>query len=202
MHRQLFLKLLAKEFYPVLRDEGFKGSGSTLRRMDGHLIHVFNVQGSKSGEQCYLNLGAHLSFLPAEGGLTVEPESLEESHCVFRCRIHPPSAAAASGWTYGNSVDEAARSIEQVAREWAVQGQAFFDRYASYPGSFVRLLKSVEPSRVHAREALHLARIATHLGQQEEAVSFARAGLASASERATLLRQDLIEILTGHGGLT
>jgi len=194
MDRQFFLKLLSKQLYPTLRSEGFKGSGSTLRRIVGPLVHVFNVQGSKYGDQCYLNLGVHLTFLPPEGGLSVPVESIEESHCVFRQRIHPPTGAA-SGWAYGGSTEEAESVVELVINEWQTQGRMYFREYESYPDSFIRLVLNTEPAAVHARVGLHFARIATHLGRTEEAIGFARAGLVSVSERATSLRHDLAAVL-------
>jgi hypothetical protein len=196
MDRQFFLKLLSKHLYPTLRDEGFKGSGSTLRRIAGPLVHVFNVQGSRSGDECYLNLGVHLAFLPPEGGLSVPVESLEESHCVFRQRIRPP-ADTASGWAYGNSAKEAEDIAEFIVSEWLTQGRAYFRGYAAYPESFIQLLLNTEPTAVHARNGLHFARIALHLGRTEEAIGFARAGLVSAHERATSLRHDLAAVLEG-----
>lgn len=194
MDRQFFLQLLSKQLYPILRGEGFKGSGSTLRRMTGPLVHVLNVQGGRSGGECFLNLGVHLVFLPPEGGLSVPVESLEESHCVFRQRIRPP-AGTASGWLYGSSAEEAEATVGSIVKAWQVQGHAYFSRYASYPDSFVHLLLNTEPAAVHARADLHFARIASHLGRTEEAIRFARAGLASANERATVLRHDLAAIL-------
>ena len=68
MDRNAFLKRLAARFYPVLRAEGFKGSGTALRRHDGDFHHIVAVQASAGGAGCYLNLGAHIDFLPAEGG--------------------------------------------------------------------------------------------------------------------------------------
>ena len=202
MDRQFFLKLRSKQLYPILRNEGFVGAGSTLRRVVGPLIHVFNVQGSRHGGECFLNLGTHLEFLPPEGGQQVSSELLEESHCVFRKRIDPP-AGTAFGWAYGASAEAAEQTIEFIVSEWPLQGHAFFKKYASYPGSFVELLVGTEPTAIHARTNLHFARIAAHLDRPEEALRFAQAGLASAGERATSLRYDLSVILksieSNHG---
>lgn len=51
MNRTTFLKLLTQKLFPVLKTEGFEGSGQTLRRIDGPLIHVFNVQGASGGRR-------------------------------------------------------------------------------------------------------------------------------------------------------
>lgn len=194
MNRATFLKLLEKKLFPVLAAEGFVAQGQTLRRIDGPLIHVFNVQGASGGKACYLNLGAHLDFLPTEGGAPVAPQAIEESHCVFRDRMHPPPGEA-FGWAYGSSRQEAEESVEFIVSEWAGPGRAFFARHGSYPQSFETLLRDTDPQQIHARTALHLARIAVHLGDGERAQALVAAGLARAPERATALKADLEKLL-------
>ncbi|SFO56605.1 hypothetical protein SAMN05216567_101385 [Variovorax sp. OK605] len=194
MNRTTFLKLLTQKLYPVLKAEGFQGTGQTLRRIAGPLIHVFNVQGASGGKACYLNLGAHLAFLPGEGGGQVAPQEMEEAGCVFRDRMEPPPGAA-FGWAYGTSKAQAEENVDFILSEWVGPGRAFFDRHGSYPRSFEQMLRETEPSRIHARTALHLARIAAHLGDRERARALVDAGLASAPERATSLKADLEKVL-------
>jgi Domain of unknown function (DUF4304) len=182
----------------MLRAEGFRGSGSTLRRIDEPVIHVFNVQGSSSGNCCYLNLGAHLSFLPPEGGRVVAPASFQEAHCIFRDRIDPPTGSS-TGWFYGRTPEEAADLVEFLVSEWRTQGQRFFRRYGSYPESFLSLLAEVNPDEIHSRDALHYARIAVHLGLIDRASTFAKAGLSTTPEHATYLRRDLTAVLQELG---
>ncbi|SCX65217.1 DUF4304 domain-containing protein [Variovorax sp. EL159] len=195
MNRTTFLKLLGQRLFPVLRAQGFQGAGQTLRRIDGPVIHVFNVQGASGGKACYLNLGAHLAFLPTEGGGTVAPDALEESHCVFRDRMEPPPGAA-FGWAYGATKEQAEENVEFIVSEWEGPGRAFFARYGQYPQSFEQLLRETDPAQIHARTALHLARIAVHLGDRARAQALVDAGLAGAPERATSLKADLAQVLT------
>ena len=99
MDRKHFTSLLSKRLYPLLRAEGFRGTGATLRRVSEPVVEVFNVQGSSGGDRCYLNLGVHLTFLPAAGGRIVLPGELKESHCAFRTRIDPLLANCLAGHT-------------------------------------------------------------------------------------------------------
>lgn len=194
MNRNDFFKLLAQRLYPVLRAEGFKGSGQTLRRLDGPLIHVFNVQGARGGDQCYLNLGAHLDFIPPEGGLPVTAQAMTESHCIFRDRIDPPTGPA-FGWAYSADAAEAEETIAFILSEWARVGRAFFAQHARYPQSYEALLqREIDPETIHGRTALHLARIAMHLGQSERAQDLVQIGLARAPERATTLKAELAQV--------
>ena len=192
--RAAFLKLLTRQLYPVLQAEGFEGTGQTLRRIAGPVIHVFNVQGASGGKQCYLNLGAHLDFLPTEGGGQVAPTEIEESHCVFRDRMDPPPGPA-YGWAYGNSMAETEETVAFIVSEWSGPGRAFFARHGSYPQGFVQMLRETDPTAIHARTALHLARIAVHLGERSIAQALVDTGLAKAPERATSLKTDLEKVL-------
>ena len=194
MNRATFLRLLEKKLFPVLEAEGFQGAGQTLRRIDGPVIHVFNVQGASGGKACYLNLGAHLDFLPTEGGGQVAPRDVEESHCVFRDRMHPPPGEA-FGWAYGASKEEAEESVEFIVSEWSGPGRDFFARHGTYPQRFEQMLRETDPNDIHARTALHLARIAVHLGDRNRAQALVDAGLARAPERATSLKADLAQVL-------
>ncbi|WP_420137281.1 DUF4304 domain-containing protein [Sphingomonas sp.] len=193
MDRKFFLKLLSQQLYPVLRQEGFVGSGSTLRRINEPVIHVFNVQGASAGGACYLNIGAHLSFLPPEGGGALDPPRIDEPSCVFRDRIEPPPGPE-FGWSYCTSPEEAAESVEFIVSEWECVGRAFFARYASYPQSFETLIAEQDPQQVHPAKARTLARIAMELGRYERASAFIDAALPQTPERATLLKADLVAL--------
>jgi hypothetical protein len=98
-----FHQLLQRDFLPILRAEGFKGSGTTFRRIKGDLIHVVNIQGSRYGGQCCVNLAVHFSFLPTAGGqLVTDPKKVKEYECVFRDRLHEAQESD-HWWTYGET---------------------------------------------------------------------------------------------------
>jgi hypothetical protein len=50
-----FYNLLKRDFFPLLRADGFKRSGNTCRRVKGDRIDVINVQGSRYGGKCCVN---------------------------------------------------------------------------------------------------------------------------------------------------
>ena len=71
--------MLKHNLAPLLRSDGFKGSGKTFRRFENELIHVVNIQGSRYGSMCCVNLAVHLSFLPtAGGGRLIDIEKIKE----------------------------------------------------------------------------------------------------------------------------
>jgi hypothetical protein len=187
LRRDSFLKLLARDFYPGLRSEGFKGSGATLRRVQEPFVHVVNFQGSDSGKGFYVNLGAHPVFLPLEGGGTAEPERIDDAACAFRDRIAPPGGALR--WPYRRT------AIESLATEWPLQGQPFFARYATFPGDLVTLVKASVREPPGSNEALRDARIALHLGLRDDALVLARGALATVGPVATGLKAELERFL-------
>jgi hypothetical protein len=191
MERESFLKLLAERFYPTLRAEGFRGSGTTLRDITEPVVHVVNVQGSRSADGFYVNLGAHLSFLPTEGGSVCVPRKLKEYECAFRDRIDPPPGAPPHRWPYGRSPDEAESGITRLIDAWQLQGRAFFKRYSGFPDTFIELVRAAVASPPRPRDGLKYARIALALGLWSEAGSLARHALATAREEATGLRATL-----------
>ncbi len=194
--RAAFLKLLTRHLFPVLKAEGFEGTGQTLRRIRGPIVHVFNVQAASGGKACYLNLGAHYDFLPCEGGAFVPPAEIEESHCIFRDRMDPPPGEA-YGWAYGADAAQAEETVEFILSEWPRVGHAFFAQYDSYPASCERLLRQTDPDDIHPAKTLHFARIAQHLGDTERAQAFIRSGLARAPAAATSLKAKLEQALAG-----
>ncbi len=188
------MKSLSAQLYPILRAEGFKGSGNTLRRVNDQVVHVFNVQGSSGGETCYLNLGAHLTFLPMPGGGEPDAKTLKECECVFRDRFDPP-AGSGFGWSYGHNQDELNETVAYIRDHWSIYAHPFFDRYSRFPDSFVRLVDDVDSSAVHPIELLTLARIAARVHKITRAQSLAQDALRRCPERATSLRAKLNEFI-------
>jgi hypothetical protein len=193
MDRKIFSSLLVKHLYPHLRAQGYRGSGTTLRRVAEPVVEVFNVQASSGADRCYFNLGLHFTFLPAEGGQIVEPSGLSEAQCAFRSRIEPPPGQK-FGWAYGSSVQEAVSIVERALLEWERQAKPFFEQH-SYPGGISRLLAGLSVERVHPSHLLTYARIALQLGQHERASQIARSALQRVSPAASGLRYSINEFL-------
>jgi len=191
LKRDSFLRVLSERFYPALRAEGFGGSGTTLRRVQPPIVHVVNIQGSSSATEFYVNLGAHLLFLPTEGGEQAVPDRLHEADCAFRERIQPPARLAT--WQYRRT------HLEPLREEWQRQGLTFFKRYSAFPEDFIQLVKASLRRPPDAWEGLKHARIARHVGLHDDAVALARASLANVQPSATTLRAHLTRLLEELG---
>lgn len=194
MDRSSFLKFLSKRLYPILREEGFKGSGATLRRHDGRFHHIFHLQGSASTAECYINLGAHIEFLPAEGGGKFSPEGFDEPSCSFRARLQ---SRHGEKWGYGESEATALATIEEMLEAWKTQGHAFFDKFRSIneAENLARLVQELEEETVHPYRALIGARIAAQSGDRERALRIAVSAIERVGEHATILRANLHEFV-------
>jgi hypothetical protein len=197
-----FHHLLKRDFSPLLRIDGFKGSGGTFRRIKGDRIDVVNVQGSRSGGKCCVNVAVHFSFLPSEGGGHVEdPKKLKEYSCTFRDRLHEVSESD-HWWTYGASDAEAETSVASLIDMYRRRGALFFTRFEPFPEVFER----VSPAAMDAGDfsnmptamtgvyaALTMARIMKQLGRREKCREFAEVGLRHLG-RASGLKAELLSL--------
>jgi Domain of unknown function (DUF4304) len=184
MNRSYFLKLLTQQFFPILIEEGFVIAKQNAKRSNNPLVHIVNIQGGKYGNECFINLGAHLVFLPAEGGIDVPFDALQEIECAFRGRLNPPQGQA-YGWPYGENEMQAQQTVSHIIDAWQAPENTFFKQYASYPQSFLALINQTNPQMTAIGKLLPFARIALQLNQLQLAKSFAQAGLAKVSKNAT-----------------
>jgi len=181
-----FHELLRCDFFPRLRADGFKGSGTTFRRARSDRIDVVNVQGSRSGGRCCVNLAMHFPFLPsAGGGLILNPKTLKEYDCAFRKRLHELNESD-HWWAYGTSDSEAKASVAKLIDTYERRSAVFFERFEPFPDVFERItpaeidagdLSNMPGHFTQVLAALTMARILNHLGQAEKCREFAGIGL-------------------------
>jgi hypothetical protein len=201
MSRDVFLAEFKRSFLPTLRKEGFRGSGTTFRRRLGELTHVVNLQGSKWGDECFLNLGAHLSFLVPVGGEPPDPDKLKEYDCAFRTRINP-EVKPAKGWSYGIDDVVTRASVAALCAAYQTEGARFFNQFSAYPESFATVSAASLGTSAYAHSLasgspLVWAQIALQIGNVAAAREFAKLGLAAASPRASLYRAECERIANG-----
>src|SRR5262245_47071901 len=85
-----FHTLLTERFVPLLRSDGFVGTGTTFRRLNGEAIHVVNIQGFRYGGRCCVNQAVHYTFMPTLGEGSVDAKKIKEYQCEFRSRLAEP----------------------------------------------------------------------------------------------------------------
>ena len=174
MDRTGFLKLLSLSFFPELRELGFKGSGATLRRIQGQMVHVLNVQGSSGAERFYVNLGVTLGFLGMNGIHSSNLHETKESSCPFHKRLDPPESPG-NGWAYGASEEEARRQLQRLAAQWRTEGLSWFAQFQTFPDSFTVLVAAPVSDQTSSLQLLVLAKTALQIGNRDRANHLAQA---------------------------
>lgn len=195
MQRDSLLRLISERIYPTLRAAGFKGSGTTLRKVSGPVLHVFNVQGGSAGNGFFINLGATLSSLEMNGVTPATVATAKEYECVFRERIDPP-ALPGKAWPYPRNLHQTAETLETLAHRYATVGEPWFARYSTWPESFAALVGSGECLSVHPAHMFVLARIAVLLGNKQRAGVLGQAALECCPASASALRRDLEQLVS------
>jgi len=197
MNRKLYLKALQRHVFPVLRDAGFMGSGTTLRRVNDYIVHVFNVQGSTAQDGCYINQGVHLLLLPKPGGGDYDALKIHEAECLFRERLDPGSIQSESHrrWPYGNTEEEMENSARSMRETWKTDGYRFFDHYTEYPNDFLTVVRNVKPEDTVAGWLVKYAELAIVLGEYEQGHIFAQEALEKCPERATGLKAKIMVLI-------
>lgn len=206
--KEVFFQHLKDQFFPKLREHGFKGSGQNFRRLSGEVIHTINIQANKYGGSCCVNLGLHLSFLPYNWSENELPDAkkIKEIDCEFRGRLSEKGIGD-QWWKYdGGLFGSAKSSSTQLMNTYWHVGEPLLQKYQKAE-DFVTLysleqLKEKDYLPVFGgitrqRAALVMARILSHLDKKKEAREFARIGLDHLG-RAISLKPQLEEFITSQ----
>jgi Domain of unknown function (DUF4304) len=195
MQRESFLRLVSQRLYPALRATGFRGSGTTLRRIDVPVVHVFNVQGGSAGNEFFVNLGATLTNLQMHGVTPTSACTLKEYQCVFRERVDPP-AQPNRAWPYPHSDAEAEQTLNDLSTQYAAIAEPWLALHGKWPESFVDLVEAGDALEPPAAHMLVLARIALVLHRTQRAGLLGRAALERCPASASGLRFDLEQLVS------
>jgi hypothetical protein len=185
---QRFRQFLKRDLVPLVRADGFKGSGSTFWRVKDERIDIVNIQGSRYGGQSCVNLAVHYSFLPPMGGLDIgtDPRNFKEHDCVFRGRLRE-AGEDDHWWIHGTDEAEAQANVASVADTYKRRAHLFFARFEPFPDVFLRVtpeqLKAGDFSSMPAGQTefyaiLTMARIMHHIGRMDRCRAFAELGLS------------------------
>lgn len=185
---------------PMLKSDGFVGSGRTFRRVSEDLIHVVQVQGSRFGGEFAVNLGIQPRSIPDIAGNSPDPTKIREELCEFRRRLS--EAKSDQWWEHEGSIESMDAAVRAAALVYATIGRNLFSE-VSGPES---PLQKVTPAQFEAgqysfsgfgstkvRMARSLALMRQSIGNLADANAFARIALASLAN-ASALRTELEEL--------
>ena len=110
---------------PLLRADGFKGSGRNYRRTVNDMVQVVNVQGSRWGGSFAINLGLHPLALPIRSDQPADPRKINEIDCVFRRRLREDER---DQWWSHDSAESAVAAVKAAAGVYQRVGRALLER--------------------------------------------------------------------------
>ena len=182
---------------PILRADGFTGSGRTFRRVTGDFVQVLNVQGSQTGGQFAINLGIQPLRIPDVRGEKTDPKKITEVLCEFRRRLS--ESGADQWWKYGATQESMNDAMSAAAAVYRSKGREILEGFES-PASPFHIVTAESFKNgdydlhgfgsTEVCMALALARFKKAQGLSDQAIKFAHIGLASVGN-ASLLRAEL-----------
>lgn len=182
---------------PVLREDGFSGSGRTFRRTSDSWVQVVNVQGSRYGGSLAINLAVHPLAIPDVLGNTPDPKKITEELCEFRRRLSETDSD--QWWKHELTESSMLSAVQEAVAVYRRKGNELFRRASGPHSGFNAVLAadfatgtydSAGFGSTEVRMALALARLRKSENQAEEAKAFAAYGLGHVGS-ATLLRRAL-----------
>ncbi|CAN7476336.1 DUF4304 domain-containing protein [Acidovorax sp. LjRoot66] len=182
---------------PVLKEDGFSGSGRTFRRVSSSWVQVLNVQGARDGGAFAINLAIHPLAIPDVQGNTPDPKKITEELCEFRRRLS--ETGTDQWWKHELTEESMLLAVQEAVVVYRRRGNELLQR-ASGPNSGFNAVLAADFSAgaydsagfgsTEVRLALALARLRKSENKAEEARAFAAHGLVHVG-RATLLRREL-----------
>lgn len=166
---------------PVLRRDGFRGSGRKFHKQSGPWLTLLNVQGSRYGGSFAVNLAIHFAAAPNLLGNLPDPAKMTEAHCEFRRRLSQDGADM--WWKHESSSQSMLEAVKSATEMYEYVGR----RYIT---SAIATLKAITPEALaegkynlhgfrtgRPRLGLALARIRRLQGKVDESRKFAECAL-------------------------
>mgnify|MGYP001411220245 CR=1 FL=1 len=188
---------------PLLRADGFVGSGRTFRRVAGDWIHVVNVQGSRYGGQFAVNLGVQPLAIPDVRGNPPDAKKITEELCEFRRRLSESEARTDKWWKHENTVESMATAMLDAATMYANTGRLLLGN-ATAPNSGMNTITACEFATgtfnfqgfgsTTCRMALALSRLRQAQGRGADSIEFAKYALEHIGS-ATFLKAQIQALL-------
>lgn len=189
---------------PILREDGFSGSGTTFRRVTAGWVQVINVQSARHGGSFAINLAIHPLVVPDLRDETPDPKTITQELCEFRRRLS--ETGADQWWKYDPTEASMASAMANAATVYKDVGRELL---ASVSGASSPIM-TVSPSEfaagsfdfrgfgsTKARMVLTLARLRKEDGRPAESKAFATYALESVGS-AGALRRELRQLADGQ----
>lgn len=164
-----------EHFAPVVRAEGFRGSGRDFRLVTDDFAFAVNLQGSRYGGKFAVNLGVHPISIPNVAGKMIDLKSFKEIECAFRERLTEDGYD--TWWTYSEDAPSKAEAAKNAAAMFhSIAMKKFNERV-----NFVRTASPGNIGRAGPQVLASFALIREAQGQIEEAREYATMARNAAS---------------------
>jgi hypothetical protein len=185
---------------PILRADGFSGSGRCFRRVVQGLIQIVQLQGSRYGGSFAINLAIHPAGIPDVLGNVPDPAKMTAELCEFRRRMS--ESGTDQWWTHDASKESMDAAMLQAAGVYEATGRNLFAEQSRPDCPLLTLtpeqfesgqyrLSGFGATKVSMARAFALMRRSA--GKLDHARAFAKIGLANVGS-ATGLRKELEEL--------
>jgi hypothetical protein len=181
---------------PLLRNDGFSGSGRTFRRVSGDFIHVVQVQGSHYGGRFAVNLAIHPIAIPDVMGNPPDPKRITDPMCEFRRRLSV--SGGDQWWEHEATKDSMDAAVREAAAVYAQRGRELFAEQSGPQAPLSRVTPAeFENGRFDfsgfANTAVGMARALALMrrsaGNLDDARGFAHIGLKHVGSAVALRRE-------------
>lgn len=180
-----FLLAVRDHLSPRLESTGFESSELAWRRFRNPYVDCVEIQIRSDQRACCVNLGLHLSFLPAAGTKTsIDPARLQLIDCEIRSRA-TRNGESDSWWEFKNDPSEVDCLVSCAMKNV----ELFFGKYRDFPQPFLDFepsdlaseeMTALLPAMTKVRRTLFLARLHEHLGDHKRAKFWSQFGLEHA----------------------
>jgi Domain of unknown function (DUF4304) len=186
---------------PLLRADGFAGSGRSFRRSNDDFIQVVQIQGSRHGGKFAINLGIQPLNMPDALGNT-DHRKIKEELCEFRGRLTDSESRDDQWWQHEATAASMDDAVREAASVYEVTGRRILSTLAAKdsplltitPAQFnVGKLNLFGFANTKVRMARMFALMRSASGNPEDAHDFALIALANLGQ-ATGLRKELEEL--------
>ncbi len=185
----------------LLLDAGFTGRDLEWVRVRNPFIDCVDMQLRSDAAAYCVNLGEHLSFLPAAGGSApIDAENMSSVDCEIKSRL-TPHGESEYWWKIGCE-----SSVDEIVRCFNKSGEEFFHQYRNFPKPFSDIDMSMidseaalklMPTMTKVRRILVIARVHDHLCDASNAIAWAEFGYQNVGV-AVSLKAAFREILLKH----
>ncbi|WMW81494.1 DUF4304 domain-containing protein [Undibacterium cyanobacteriorum] len=193
--------LIRQHLAPVLRADGFTGSGRNFRKIHTDWVLVLSVETSRAGNAFALNLGIQAKFAPDSLGKEVDPKKIKVQLCEFRRRVLTPEIDV--WWKFDSTPESMSEALQSAAQCYVQQIRSLARAICSENSPFASITPddfSVEKmgfnqfDTTEGRLALSIARYRMKYELYESAQAFAQLGLKYVGISVGLQR-DLEELI-------